>query len=140
MRAVIDTNILISACWTPGGNEARVLALVAAGALEIAISPAVEAEYREVSQRRKFAKQREALEAAIADLVRVACAVQPEARCTACPDADDNQLLDCALAAGAAYVITGNLRHFPEEWEGVRVVNARMFLDLLGDGGNSEFQ
>ena len=101
MRVVLDTNILISACWTPGGNEARVIAMAVGGALEIAVSDELEAEYRDVAGRKKFAKQREALEAAIDSLLAVAVRVQPVAECEACSDADDNQLLDCAVAAGA---------------------------------------
>ena len=72
MRVVLDTNILISACWTPGGNEARVIAMAVGGALEIAVSDELEAEYRDVAGRKKFAKQREALEAAIDSLLAVA--------------------------------------------------------------------
>ncbi len=132
MRVVLDTNILISACWKPGGNEAAVVTLVAEGVLAPCVSETVAAEYREVAGRRKFAAQRECLERAIAAVMAKAARVVPEPRCAACTDADDNQLLDCAVAAGAEYVITGNLRHFPAEWEGVAVINARTLLDRLG--------
>jgi predicted nucleic acid-binding protein len=60
----------------------------------------------------------------------VASRVTPSAECDACSDADDNQLLDCAVAAGAQFVVTGNGKHFPAEWRGVRVINARALLDL----------
>lgn len=129
MRVVFDTNILISACWSPGGNEARVLALAKSGRLEIAVSATIAAEYREVAQRPKFAKHRDALDGAIAAILEIAVTVEPVQLCEACSDPDDNQLLDCALAAQAQYLITGNLRHFPEEWRGVRVINARTLLD-----------
>lgn len=128
MRVVLDTNILISACWKPGGNEAQVVEQAIAGKLEIAVSPVLEAEYRDVAQRKKFAKHRDALEQTIAALLAVAHHVDPVPACDACPDPDDNQLLDCALAADAKYVITGNLRHFPPAWRGVQVINARTLL------------
>jgi len=131
MRVVLDTNILISACWKPGGNESRVVAMVRAGELTACVSAAVVEEYREVSLRRKFAKQRECLGEMIAVLVARAVRVEPAAVCEACGDPDDNQLLDCAAAAGAAFVVTGNLRHFPSEWEGVVVTNARGLLDAV---------
>ncbi len=130
MRVVFDTNILISACWSPGGNEARVLALAQSGRLEIAVSATIAAEYRDVAQRPKFAKHRDALDAAIARILEIAVTVEAVESCDACSDPDDNQLLDCALAAKAQYVITGNLRHFPEEWRGVRVINARTLLEI----------
>lgn len=131
MRVVLDTNILISACWTPGGNEARVIAMAIGGDLEVAVSVGLEAEYRDVAQRKKFTKQRKGLEETITALLGVAVRVTPTAACDACSDADDNQLLDCALAAGAQFVVTGNGKHFPQEWRGVRVINARALLDLL---------
>ena len=127
MRVVLDTNILISACWKPGGNESQVVALAG---LSLCISDTLEAEYRDVARRKKFAKHRECLEALINAIVETAHRVQPAQTCTACSDPDDNQLLDCALAANAQYVITGNLRHFPGEWRGINVVNARRLLDL----------
>jgi putative PIN family toxin of toxin-antitoxin system len=130
MQVVLDTNILISACWKPGGNESQVIALALSGRLTISISEALEAEYRDVAQRGKFTKQRECLETAIAALMAVAHKVQPARACAACSDPDDNQLLDCAFAADAQYVVTGNLRHFPAEWQGIQVVNARRLLDL----------
>lgn len=130
MRVVLDTNILISACWKPGGNESQVVAQALAGQLEIAFSEILEAEYRDVAQRKKFAKHRDALEQTITALLAVAQRVNPTPDCEACPDPDDNQLLDCALAANAQYVVTGNLRHFPPEWRGVQVINARTLLEL----------
>ena len=130
MRVVLDTNILISACWKPGGNEAQVLALACSGQLEIALSPALLAEYNDVAARPKFANHRAALLSAIAALSAVALSVEPLPACDACSDPDDNLLLDTALAASARFVVTGNLRHFPPSWQGIQVINARSLLDL----------
>ena len=127
MRVVLDTNILISACWKPGGNESKVVALTK---ITFCISEAIEAEYREVAQRRKFAKHRDCLEVLIESILKTAIRVIPLQTCSACSDPDDNQLLDCALAAKAQYVITGNLKHFPTQWQGIQVINARRLLDL----------
>jgi putative PIN family toxin of toxin-antitoxin system len=127
MRVVLDTNILISACWKPGGNESKVVALTK---ITFCISEAIEAEYREVAQRRKFAKHRDCLEALLDSILKTAIRVSPLQTCSACSDPDDNQLLDCALAADAQYVITGNLKHIPIKWHGIQVINARGLLDL----------
>ena len=127
MRVVLDTNILISACWKPGGNESQVVALTN---ISVCISEQIEAEYREVVQRKKFAKYRDCLEALLESILKTAIRVSPLQTCSACSDADDNQLLDCALAAEAQYVITGNLKHFPTEWHGIQVINARRLLEL----------
>lgn len=129
MRVVLDTNILISACWTPTGNEAQVLAL--AGQLTFCVSDLLVAEYRDVAQRKKFATRRDCLDAQIAALLAAAVRVDSYPACAACSDPDDNLLLDTALAARARYVVTGNLRHFPARWQGIEVVNARTLLELF---------
>jgi len=133
LRVVLDTNILISAGWTPGGLEARVVALVASGALEAAVSPAVLAEYRDVLARDKFAHLRDALAGILATLEEKALPVTPNEPATAAKDEDDNRLLECAAAAQADFLITGNTRHFPGEYGVTRILNAREFLDALGN-------
>jgi predicted nucleic acid-binding protein len=50
---------------------------------------------------------------------------------SAATDEDDNRFLECAAAAGAEYLVTGNLRHYPAEWARTQVVNARGFVDRI---------
>lgn len=125
MRAVPDTNILISACLKPAGNEARVLRLP----VEFCITETTLAEYREVFTRKKFDNIRGAAEEL---LQRAACWTLVEAARTLdiAIDPDDNRFLECAEAAQADYLITGNIRHYPAEWGLTRVVNARALLLL----------
>lgn len=130
MRVVLDTNILISACWKPDGNEARMIEMVQSGALIACVSEALVEEYREVAARKKFDKQRSCLSQAIETILARAVRVVPANRCEACSDPDDNLLLECAFAAEAKFVVTGNLADFPAGWRGVRVVNARAMLAL----------
>ena len=47
----------------------------------------------------------------------------------AATDASDNRFLECAAAAAAAILVTGNLKHFPPQWGATRVMNARQFLE-----------
>jgi len=49
----------------------------------------------------------------------------------AAADETDNRFLECAISAGADYIITGNARHFPERLESIRIVTPREFLDLV---------
>jgi predicted nucleic acid-binding protein len=46
-------------------------------------------------------------------------------------DAADNIFLECADAARADYLITGNQRHFPKFWKKTKVINARDFLSVV---------
>ena len=47
-------------------------------------------------------------------------------------DSSDNKFLECAIESNADYIVTGDkhLRRL-NEFEGVKIVNARKFLDIL---------
>ena len=128
MRVVLDTNVLISACWSPGGLEGRLVALVLEGQLTACVTEAVMAEYREVAQRPKFATRAVCFERMIVGLERIVAVVLPSEPTTVATDPDDNRLLECADGGAARWLVTGNLRHFPGEHRGTQVVNARQFF------------
>ena len=46
----------------------------------------------------------------------------------------DNRILECAVAANADYLVTGDRRHLLPigEHGGTRIINARLFLSALG--------
>ena len=41
------------------------------------------------------------------------------------------RFLECAVSAGADYIITGNARHFPDRFESIRMVTPKEFLALI---------
>jgi len=129
---VLDTNILISACMKAGGLEARVIEMAVAGAIELCVTKEVMGEYVDVLNRRKFVTWRETGSQLLESLGRVATFVHPKNRVQVAKDPDDNRFLECAEAGGADYLITGNLRHYPVEWAGAKIVNARAFFDITG--------
>jgi uncharacterized protein len=128
MRVVIDTNILVSACWKPDGLEAQVVDLAAAGKITACVSPAILAEYRDVLARPKLASVNARANELLATLRRVAFLVETTTPLDVSPDDDDNRFLECAEAAKAAWLITGNLRHYPACRGVTQVVNSRTFL------------
>jgi predicted nucleic acid-binding protein len=48
----------------------------------------------------------------------------------AASDPDDNIFLECADAARADYLITGNQRHFPTFWKQTKIITSREFVTL----------
>lgn len=73
---------------------------------------------------------------ALEQIGKVTRPVAPIAAVTAAQDPDDNIFLECAEAAQADYLVTGNLRHFPDQWRKTRVVGPRELIGcLLGEGG-----
>jgi len=132
VRVVLDTNILVSACWTPGGLEAQVADLAITGQITACVSPDVLAEYRDVLSRRKLASVSSRAQQLLSALEHIALSVESTTQITESIDDDDNRFLECAVAASADYLITGNLRHYPSELAAphgtIRIVNARTFL------------
>ena len=102
-----------------------------AGELVACVTEAVWAEYRDVLLRPKFQAVRARAEWMLASLQPVALRVEGGEPATAATDEDDNRFLECAAAAGAAFLVTGNLRHYPAAFGETRVVNARGFSDAL---------
>ncbi len=130
MRVVLDTNILISACLKPGGLEANLVTLAISGRLTACASPAVLTEYQEVLFRPKFAGVRGVAGETLSSLERALLIVHPTATVRVSPDEDDNRFLECASAAHADFLVSGNLRHYPLSWGDTRIVNARQFFEL----------
>ncbi len=64
-------------------------------------------------------------------LRKAAHSVTPHRVLAMAHDPTDNRFLECAEAARADFLVTGNKRHFPEQWRQTVVVNAREFLGWI---------
>ncbi len=131
VRVVLDTNIVVSACLTPEGAPATIVELALLGAYTLYVSSDVLAEYREVLARDKFSRQQERIRVLLDGIEEIAVTVAPRRTIAVSPDDEDNRLLECADAAQADFLVTGNLKHFPASWEKTRVVTPRDFLAQL---------
>jgi putative PIN family toxin of toxin-antitoxin system len=116
---------------TEHGAEAAVLDLLLTGELVWCVSPAILAEYHGVLARPKFSDLDKVRLARVLDLLVDATLIVPSVTRIESPDDPDNRFLECAEAASAQYLVTGNARHFPTEWKSTRVVNARKLLALI---------
>jgi uncharacterized protein len=47
-------------------------------------------------------------------------------------DDADNIFVECADAARADYLITGNPRHFPKFWKKTKIITSREFIGIVG--------
>jgi len=130
-RVVLDTNVLVSGHLNPDGLERLVLNAALASRLRLCVSPAILEEYEEALRRPKFRIHPSHVDEALGMIRARANIVTPGFRLTVTLDPDDNKFLECAQAARAGYLVTGNRRHFPAQWKGVAVVNARTLIELL---------
>jgi uncharacterized protein len=131
-RIVLDTSVLVSAALKPLGWPAQVVHVIALRAVELCVSKQVLAEYREVLGRPKFSHlDSEAVSRLLAMIEAAGTMVEPTATLTISEHLSDNRFYECAAAAEADYIVTGNLRHFSKPYKTIRIISARQLLQLL---------
>jgi uncharacterized protein len=130
-RVVLDTNVVVSALLKPQGSEDRVLRLALSGYFTLCTSAAVLAEYADVLPRPKLKLQAEEIERVLNELRSASKVFQPTQAVNSATDEPDNRFLECAEAAGADFLVTGNKRHFPARWKRTSIINARELLGAL---------
>ncbi len=130
-KIVVDTNVLVSALLITHGAEAAVLDCIADHKAEWCVSPAVLAEYEEVLRRPKFSRIPPKYVDALLVFAARANLVSPKITLTVSPHGPDNRFLECAEAANADYLVTGNTRHFPSRHGDTEIVRPRQFLELI---------
>jgi putative PIN family toxin of toxin-antitoxin system len=133
---VVDTNVLVSAALTAGGNCDRIVRAAVDGRIRLAWSAAVLAEYRAVLIRPKFRFSPPVVASLLATF-GPADQVTP-APAPRLPDPDDELFLATALATPDKILVTGNAAHFPPGiCAPVRVFSPAQALKQL-TGGSSE--
>jgi uncharacterized protein len=131
LRLVIDTNIVISAALKPEGLQRTVLLLAMTKPARLYVSQAILAEYKAVLARRELHIRRGLRNQLLSLIARQGHIVKPSRALRVTSDPDDNKFVECAEAARADYLITGNLRHFPTFWKATKIVTSRQFIELV---------
>ena len=130
-RVVLDTNVVVSALLRPDGLQDQVLRLALAGKLQLCLSTDVFEEYARVLPRARFKLRPAEIRTALAKIRAASILVHPTETLAVSKDEPDNRFLECADAAEAEYLVTGNTKHFPKTHQRTAVVNARQLLALL---------
>jgi putative PIN family toxin of toxin-antitoxin system len=130
LRLVLDTNVLVSAALKPEGLQRTVLLLTITRPARLYVSQPILDEYAEVLPRREL-RIRRGLRLQFLQLIENrSYAVVPRRRIEVASDPDDNMFIECADAARADYLITGNQRHFPRFWKATKVISPREFIEI----------
>lgn len=131
IRAVLDTNVVVSALVRPNSRPDLVLRLAFGEHIRCFTSEALLAEYEDVLGRPKPTLSLASVKTTLRRIRNIFIAVAPAKRVVAASDLDDNTVLECALEARADYIVTGNLRHFPTQFQDIRVVSPKAFLTIF---------
>jgi uncharacterized protein len=131
LRLVIDTNIIVSAALKPDGLQRTVFLLAITKPARLYVSALILAEYREVLARPEL-KIRKGLQQQLLDLINNHAQVVKTTRpLQVAKDPGDDKFLECADAARADYLLTGNQRHFPKFWKKTKVITSREFISIV---------
>ena len=116
---------------SPGGNEALILLAIHQGLVHPCFSEEILEEYGAVLARPKFAFPPDQIAAVLAMFHTQGEFFVPGTAAAASSDPGDTKFLQCAEAARADYIVTGNKRHFPDAHGVTRIVSAGELLDRI---------
>ena len=130
LRVVFDTNILISALVFPGGRAEAALARIINGRDILFFSKPILDELLTVLAR-KFARDKEQLAHTAVFISEIAQLCHPQRRLHILTDEPDNRILECALAAHAEMIVTGDQAMLRlGAYQTVKIITLRQYLDL----------
>jgi putative PIN family toxin of toxin-antitoxin system len=134
LRVVIDTNHIMSALLSDRGASAKLIDWMTKedDYFRLLLSKPIWDEYNTVAdwlipESRQVEKQR------ILEILRLQSEwIEPLFQLQVCSDQSDNRFLECAVAGQGDYLVTKSIRHFPhKEYNGIKIVRVRVFLDVL---------
>ncbi len=136
LRATLDTNILIAALVFKSARPIKILHMGMQGAANLTVSPAILDEMEKVLVR-DFAASAEEVAEARAIVSDAARTVTPAVQLDVIKeDPPDNRILECAMSAGADYIVTRDNDFLRRgQYAGIRIVNDVDFLQLARSEG-----
>lgn len=132
MIVVLDTNVLVSGLLRLHSNPGEILRQAASGIFAVAYDVRMLDEYQEVLKRPELDLDGEWVEILLVRIRQDGLRVTAQPLPDPLPDPDDEPFLGTAVAAGADYLVTGNIAHYPSAQRcGINVVGPTEFLAIL---------
>ena len=128
---VIDTNFLVSAVLKSHSVPGSIVELAIDGPIIPILNEAIEKEYREVLSRPKFHLPEDLIEGIMSTFHKRAIYVDAEHLDVELPDPKDLVFYEVVMEERKeeeAYLVTGNIRHFPNR---PFIVTPREMLDII---------
>ena len=131
MNIVFDTNIYISAFVIPGGNAEKAYLHAIDGDFELCTSVAILTELaRKLDE--KFGWEKQKIAQLITSISNVATVFKTTPWLKVVSDDPDNRILECALKAGAEFLLTGD-KHLLKlrNYGNFEIIKLSTFLSIL---------
>ena len=128
--AVIDTNVLVSALLTQKGDTAtvKIIEKVLLGEITPIYSSEMIKEYRAVLSRKKFGFSPKLIDELIKFIEKQGVMQEIISSGITLTDMDDLPFYELVLQNKETYLITGNIKHFPNQ---SFIVTPREFLNII---------
>ncbi len=129
--AVIDTNVIVSAMLKQSSIPGLVLEFALSGIIIPILNEEIVSEYRNVLIRPKFCLTPEIVDNLIQTLEYYGEYIKPERLNIDLPDPKDVIFYEVVMEKrkeNEAYLITGNIKHFPKEYF---IVTPREMLEII---------
>jgi len=114
IKAVFDTNVLVSHLINGNGTPAKVVSLFYDEEIELFYSNSIYEEYKEVLNREHFHFDKAKITKILDDLVEYGKLINPITSSFSIPDESDRIFYDTAKQS-ESFLVTGNLKHYPQE-------------------------
>ena len=134
--AVIDTNVIVSSMFKSDSIPGKIVDMMMLGRIVPLLNEEILAEYVNVLTRNKFGFQDEEVASLLTSLREKGLFLNRESTVEPFEDKDDIVFFEVCLSGRStmdAYLVTGNLRHYP-----IRsyVVTPRQMLDIVLSSGD----
>lgn len=129
--AVIDTNVLVSAMLSWNYVPGKVMEFVFSGVITPLLNERIMKEYEDVLNRPKFHMPKEVVYNILAEINRLGFYIDVKETDIILPDPNDKIFYEVVMEerkAEDAYLVTGNIKHFPTK---PYVVTPRQMLDVI---------
>jgi uncharacterized protein len=131
LKIVFDTNIFISAFVIPGSRGEEAYLHATKGHFNLFSSVAILTEMAQ-KLREKFGWQENKIVPLLKAITKVAVVLKTKTRLHLLADEPDNRILECAIAAKADFIVTGDkhllsLQHFQD----IPILKLSDFLEVL---------
>jgi len=128
LRVVLDTNVLVSALWTPAGKASTIINLILTDKIVPCFDQRILNEYQVVLSRPRLAFPAGQVNELLSEIINRGLSVIILPSSIRLPDESDRKFFDTAKYC-EAYLITGNIKHYPKD---PLILTPARFLDILG--------
>lgn len=133
MKIVLDTNVLVSAVILRNGKPFQLLKNGELGKVRIVLSRQIIEEFRKVLAEPRIGFTKREINITIQKISSFSQIVNPKIKLKVVKeDLDDNKILECAIAGGAKYIVSGD-KHILNlgRYKGIKIVSVAEMLEKL---------